>query len=104
MTPGRDWRAEYADWPQALAKLELCDRLVKEVAGKPALLGEEAAEEDEEEEFDEFGMSLEDFYGADQELNQLPGLDGALRAAFEDAAPDLDSSGDGMPDQVPVSR
>src|SRR5581483_4341810 len=26
MTPGRDWRREYADWPAALAKLEFCDR------------------------------------------------------------------------------
>ena len=26
MTPGCDWRAEYAGWPAALAKLEYCDR------------------------------------------------------------------------------
>ena len=28
MTPGLDWRADYAQWPSALAKLELCDRTV----------------------------------------------------------------------------
>src|SRR5947207_6748992 len=32
MTPGRDWRSEYADWPQALAKLEYCDRTMKALA------------------------------------------------------------------------
>ena len=106
MTPGLGWRAEYADWPQALAKLEACDRMVRAFAGTPSLLGgePEAVAEDDEEDFDEFGMSLEDFYGEDEELAQLPGLDGALRAAFEDAAPDLDASGDGIPDQIPVSR
>ena len=31
MTPGHDWRADYADWPVALAKLEYCDRLLAEV-------------------------------------------------------------------------
>ena len=28
MTPGRDWRSDYTDWPEALAKLEFCDRTV----------------------------------------------------------------------------
>src|SRR5262249_24368205 len=35
MTPGHDWRAEYAGWPDALAKLELCDRLMGGVRGRP---------------------------------------------------------------------
>jgi hypothetical protein len=104
MTPGRDWRAEYADWPQALAKLDLCDRLVKEFAGTPARLEAPEDESAEDDEFDEFGMSLEDYYGHDEEMPNLPGLDGALRAAFEDAAPDRDTDGDGVPDQVPVSQ
>ena len=26
MTPGLDWRTEYGGWPEALAKLEYCDR------------------------------------------------------------------------------
>src|SRR5262249_58094424 len=34
MAPGRDWRAEYADWPVALAKLEYCDRTIKELADR----------------------------------------------------------------------
>jgi hypothetical protein len=32
LTPGRDWRAEYARWP-ALAKLEYVDRVMAEVGG-----------------------------------------------------------------------
>jgi len=38
LTPGRDWRTEYAGWP-ALAKLEYVDRVMRELAGKsvPAL-------------------------------------------------------------------
>jgi hypothetical protein len=34
LTPGLDWRREYAGWTVALEKLEYVDRLAKEVAGK----------------------------------------------------------------------
>jgi len=34
LTPGRDWRAEYARWP-ALAKLEYVDRVMAEVGAVP---------------------------------------------------------------------
>jgi hypothetical protein len=33
MTP--DWRAEYRDWPLALAKLEYCAQVVAELASRP---------------------------------------------------------------------
>ena len=37
MTPGLDWRAEYAGWPEALAKLEYCDRVMRRAArARPA--------------------------------------------------------------------
>ena len=102
MTPGREWRREYADRPAALAKLELCDRLLRSVAGTaPLPFAADSAEEDgEDEEWDQFAVSLGDFYGEDTELESLPGLDDHLRLAFHDAAPDLD--GDGVPDQLPV--
>jgi hypothetical protein len=32
MTPGLDWRAQYADWPVALAKLGYCDRVLAGLA------------------------------------------------------------------------
>src|SRR5439155_13267630 len=34
LTPGLDWKTDYAAWPGALAKLEFCDRLMKEVRDK----------------------------------------------------------------------
>jgi len=88
MTGGRDWRAEYAGWPVALAKLEYCDRVLREVAGTPPVLGtdEPAGADEDEDGADVFEVTLADFYGEWEELTELPGLDGALRSAFEDAA------------------
>lgn len=87
MAPGRDWRKEYAEWPTALAKLEYCDRVVREVAGTPSLLHPDpdgGGEDDEED--DILGLSLGDLYDGDEEaVVELPGLDGALRTLFEDA-------------------
>src|SRR5439155_15579822 len=31
MTPGLDWRTAYSSWPEALAKLEYCDRLMHQL-------------------------------------------------------------------------
>jgi hypothetical protein len=81
MTPGKDWRAEYADWPVALAKLEYCDRTVKAQADREPLVT--AAELDED--VGELTSTLDHYYrnlsagGADL----LPRLDEALRALFE---------------------
>ena len=36
MTPRLDWRAEYADWPEALAKLDYCDRTMQALRGPGA--------------------------------------------------------------------
>ena len=101
MTPHRDWRTAYAEWPVALGKLQYCDRVLKEFAGQPARL--ETFEAEDEEDWDEFAVTLDDFYETEPELPELPGLDGALRIAFEDGVPDFDIDGDGIPDQVPVS-
>jgi hypothetical protein len=102
MTPGRSWQQEYADRPAALAKLLLCDTLVREVAGTPPLPFPAEEPTDGDEEWDEFAVSLGDYYGQDTELDTLPGLDDHLRLAFHDAAPDPDLDGDGVPDQLPV--
>jgi hypothetical protein len=37
LTPDSDWRARYADWP-ALRKLEYMDELMREIAGRPAVV------------------------------------------------------------------
>ena len=85
MTPGLDWRADYADWPAALAKLEYCDRTMARTArprpaghGRRSRRGRRRADH-----------SLEEFYRrhAADASEFPPGLDGALRAIFEDARP-----------------
>ena len=102
MTPGRDWRAEYAGWPVALGKLEYCDRVVREVAGTPPLPPDPATGEDEGDEgYDFFDETLGDIYGAGEPPGVgVPGLDGALRAAFEDAA--TDAAGGGAAGRLPL--
>jgi hypothetical protein len=86
ITPGRDWRTEYAPWPRALAKLELCDRLLVEIGDRAP----EITADDLDEDVGELDYSVEHFYRAEHGevvehgTRELPGLDGALRATFED--------------------
>ena len=87
MTPGLDWRAEYAGWPEALAKLESCDRLMSELCAMDPLVTDDELDED----VSEIPYTLDQFY-LDQSDRSWeidagefpPGLDGALRAIFED--------------------
>ena len=81
MTPNRDWRANYCHWPEALAKLEYCDRTMAEVNQRdpPVTLTER------DEDVSEMTVSLDEFYEQETEPTALPpGLDGALQAIFED--------------------
>ncbi len=82
MTPGRDWRKEYAYSPQALAKLEYCDRTMKELADREPLITDDELDED----VGELNYTLAHHYREPPELTgELPvGLDGSLRAIFED--------------------
>lgn len=84
MTPGRDWRAEYAGWPEALAKLDFVDRTMAALRGRAPVTT--AVELDEE--VSDLETTVEGFYGGAAEADDaLPGgLDGALRAIFEEAA------------------
>ena len=83
MTPGLDWRAAYAHWPEALAKLEYCDRTMAILNDRDPLVT--ATEHDED--VSSLTASLEDYYRvqpAAEDDPLPPGLDGALRAIFED--------------------
>jgi hypothetical protein len=81
MTPGRDWRSDYAHWPVALGKLTYCDRLMTELADREPLVNTI----DLDEVVDDLGYSLQEYYA---ELpggaKYPPGLDSSLRAIFED--------------------
>ncbi|HEV8579229.1 MAG TPA: hypothetical protein VGX68_09105 [Thermoanaerobaculia bacterium] len=82
MTPGLDWRAEYADWPEALAKLEICHELMGELRDADPLVT--AADLDED--VAEIPYTLDQYYGSWGTVGSElpPGLDGALRSIFED--------------------
>jgi hypothetical protein len=82
MTPGRDWRREYASWKGALAKLRFTDRLVRELRDeRPRVVAE-----DLDEDVGELEVSVEDFYGpAGTGGVSLPGFDGALHTLFEES-------------------
>ncbi len=87
MTPGLDWRADYAQLPTALAKLEFCARTMATL-GEPLVT---AAELDED--VSGIDYTLEQYYqsfAADAEPGAA-GLDGDLRAIFDD----LQESDDG---------
>lgn len=80
MTAGRDWRADYAQLPTALAKLEYCARTVFEL-GEPLVTATEL-----DEDVSGIHYSLEQYYqnyAADSEAGAA-GLDGDLRAIFDD--------------------
>jgi hypothetical protein len=80
MTPGHDWRKEYARMPVALAKLERCAALMAEVRGREPIAVDGTLDED----VATLGQSLEEFYrGAAPSAPELPaGIDGSLRALF----------------------
>jgi hypothetical protein len=80
MTPDRDWRADYAQLPTALAKLEFCARALDEL-GEPLVTATEL-----DEDVSGIHYSLAQYYesyAADVEPGAA-GLDGDLRAIFDD--------------------
>src|SRR5579884_793487 len=58
MTPGRDWRADYTDWPVALAKLEYCDRVMAEVRDQDPII----TATDLDEDVSEMTCSIDQYY------------------------------------------
>jgi hypothetical protein len=92
MTPGMDWRTEYAAWPAALAKLEYCDAALAALRDREPLVTDDELDED----VGEISYTLEQYYhGFDWSGSDVPpGLDGALRAIFEDLGRPEDLSTD----------
>src|SRR5215204_5987955 len=78
MTPGLDWKAEYADWPVALAKLRYCDRTLAALADTEPTVTADNLDED----VSELSLSLDEHYqGLDGGLFTAPaGFDGILRS------------------------
>jgi hypothetical protein len=83
MTPGLDWRVEYAKWPGALRKLEFCDRVMAEIRDKEPVVTTMELDED----VANLSVSLEQFYrdaaGAMTERPQ--GLEQMLTTIFADS-------------------
>lgn len=85
LTPGRSWREQYAHWPTALAKLELCDRILAELKDVDPPVTAVQPDED----VSELTISLADYYREMPEDGEpSPGLDGDLRAIFDDVVAD----------------
>ncbi len=97
MTPGSTWRADYAAWPVALAKLEYVDRVVREraVADPPV------TDDELDEDVGELAYSIDEYY--DQQpvrTTELPAIDGALATIFDD----LGNAGTGARSAAPLVR
>lgn len=93
MTPGYDWRAAYADWPVALAKLEYCAQTMQRLKDQePPVQTLDLAED-----VSVLDYSLEQYYhqtwGEGGVADPVPpGLDGALQTIFEEYGTPEDTS------------
>ena len=93
MTPDHDWRADYAPWPTALAKLDYCERTMARLEERDPPVTTTELDED----VGELAYSLRDFYHSQPTENEPPtsaGLDGDLRAIFDDLSPPADQVGE----------
>jgi hypothetical protein len=86
MTPGLDWRKEYGGWPVASGKLAYCERTMAAIRDRDPVV----TDTDLDEDVGEIEYSIDQYYRhAAASASELPpGLDGALRAIFEDLGGD----------------
>jgi Putative zinc-binding metallo-peptidase len=82
MTPGLDWRMEYGSWPVASAKLGYCERTVTGLRERDPVVTSAELDED----VADIEYSLDQYYrrGGEATGELPPGLDGALKAIFQD--------------------
>ncbi len=85
MTPGLDWRKEFAKWPGAHRKLEYCARIMTELVDREPLITKAEFDED----VAGLSISLEQFYkGVVGTSNERPAeLEQLLRNIFTEAEP-----------------
>ena len=102
MTPGLDWRAEYGAWPVASAKLAYVNRTMAALRGRDPLV----TSTDLDEDVSDIEYSLGQYYGTDSSSSGdlPPGLDGALRAIFEDLSSGSISSANSLKDGADLIR
>jgi hypothetical protein len=84
LTPELNWRAFYAAWPDARAKLQYCDHIMALVRAREP----KVTATDPDEDVSTLAASLDDYYRADPAAAPEPlppGLDGALQTVFEDS-------------------
>jgi hypothetical protein len=91
MTPGLDWRTEYASRPTPLAKLLYVDEVTTSLREKDPVV----VAEDRDEDVTSLTESVPQFYGKQHTTDGEfpPGIEGALKAIFEDL---------GQPEEVPA--
>ncbi len=82
LTPGLDWRKKYAGWP-ALAKLELVDRMMKEVGHLPPVVDPATASPDP----NELAFTVGEFYTARKAADSPPVQE--IGAALDDDLRDI---------------
>ncbi len=89
-TPGLDWRKEFSGWPVAAAKLAYCDRTMTVLRDRDPVVTNVELDED----VGEIEYSLGQYYRDEAiGLGEVPpGLDGAIRAIFEDLGPSLSTA------------
>ena len=104
MTPGLDWRAVYTQWPDALAKLDYCDRVMTEINRRDPVV----TTKDHDDDASTMRITLDEFYKK-QVIEQAPSplaFDGALHAIFEDygVPEDLSSNAARLPAETLILR
>ena len=84
MTPNTDWRVDYSHWPEALAKLEYCDRCMATLRDRDPIVTSAELDED----VNELEYSLDKYYEAmESAKSELPpGLDAMLNTIFYESA------------------
>lgn len=99
MTPGLDWRKQYAGRRDVLGKLRYCERIMSKLGDIDPVV----AAVDADEKVDDISYTLEEFYQKHNpdvagpqpgEESLPPGMDGAIRSIFEgrDAPEDLSTN------------